>query len=117
MTENGITTGDDALVLALATGVSVREAAARSGLSERTAYRHLEDPGMRRRVNEARTRLFDETLGLLASASASAVETLRGLLSDGSPMVRLGASRAILEHSARLRESCEMESRMRETEQ
>jgi hypothetical protein len=109
-------TGDETLIAALAAGQTVRDAAATAGVSESTAFRRLRDAAVRERISEARARLFDQTLGRLADAATEAVGALRALLSEQSAMVRLGAARAILEHSTRLREHVELEARMQEIE-
>jgi hypothetical protein len=43
MEQNGTPAGDDELILALAAGATVREAAEQAGIGERTAYRRLAD--------------------------------------------------------------------------
>ena len=53
MAENGRRKGDDALLLALASGQTVRAA----GIGERTATRRVADPDFRRRVGELRAEM------------------------------------------------------------
>src|SRR5215212_1718645 len=111
MAENGKEKGDNVLILALASGMSVREAARKAGTSERTVHRRLNDAAFRDRVTETRDQLFQRAAGCLADAATEAVNTLRELLEDKSPMVRLGACRAILEHGPKLHENIEVTSR------
>jgi len=66
MGEKDTPAGDDELILALAAGATVREAAEQAGISERTAHRRLADADFRRAVDEARGRMFDAALGRLA---------------------------------------------------
>jgi hypothetical protein len=117
MKENGSEKGDDALILALASGLSVREAAAQAKVGETTVYRRLKDSAFRQRITDARNRLFECAVGKLADAATEAVTTLRVLLNEKSPMVRLGAARCILEAGPRLREHLELEGRMRSIEE
>ena len=117
MAENGRQKGDDALLLALAGGRTVRDAATVAGIGERTVYRRLEDIYFRRRLHATRSELVGRAVGLLADASSEAVSTLKGLLSAQSESVRLGAARSILEIGNRLRESVELEQRLAELEQ
>ncbi len=108
----GNKTGDTELILALASGASVREAAKRAGIGASTAYRRTRDPEFKRRVTEARDQLFDRAVGLLADAAHDAIKTLRELLSSSSPSAQLGAARAILEHGPKLRDQVELENRI-----
>ncbi|BBO31956.1 hypothetical protein [Lacipirellula parvula] len=105
-----------ALILALATGSSVREAAALSGFSERTAHRRIGEPGFQQRVSSTRDELWGKAVGKLASVAATAVTTLEELLGCDDAKVRLGAARAILAVSPQLRECIEHERRLTELE-
>jgi transposase len=116
MADNGRKKGNAPLLAALAAGATVREAAKRAGVGERTAYRRLADPAYRRRVTEARAEMVSRALGKLADGAAEAVETLRALLRSDSDSARLGAARCILETGNRLRESVEMEQRLTDLE-
>ena len=112
MSENTRPTGDVDLVLALAEGASVPEAAERGGLSERTVYRRLEDVEFRRAVSEVRSRVFDAAVGRLAALAARAVSTLERLMLHGEPSVALRAAKTILEIGPRLRAFTELEERV-----
>jgi len=117
MAGKGRRKGNSELVLSLASGKTIRDAAQQAGLSERTAFRRINDPEFRRQVREARSEMFSRSLGLLADASTSAVGTLRQLsLSAMSESVRLGAAKAILEIGNRVREVNEIEVRLSELE-
>jgi hypothetical protein len=109
--------GDSALLLALAAGHTVREAAERAGVSERTATRRLADPIFRRLVTKTRADLMDGAMGKLADSTGQAVVTLRGLLEAVSETARLGAAKTILEMAARLKETVELEQRVRDLEE
>lgn len=109
--------GDDAFVIAYASGTSLREAARTAGISESTAYRRLKDPAFRRRVSEIRTSFLNEAVGRLCEAANKAVSTLEALLNARSESVRLNAARAILELGPKLREQTELEERITALEQ
>src|SRR5262245_9420848 len=66
MAENGRRKGDGALVLALAGGLTVRDAAHAAGVGERTATRRLADPDFRRRVSHVRAEMVERALGKMA---------------------------------------------------
>ncbi len=110
--DDGRPFGGDAFALAVASGISLREAARSAGISESTAYRRLKDPAFRRRVSEIRTSFLNEAVGRLCEAANEAVSTLRALLTARSEGVRLSAARAILELGAKLREQTELEERI-----
>jgi hypothetical protein len=88
------------------------------GLSERTATRRWGDPAFRRRVAELRGEMVARSLGRMADGMAEAADVLRALLDAGTPpAVRLGAARALLELGVKLRESVELEERLRTLEE
>jgi hypothetical protein len=112
MAEIGRRKGDVALLVALAGGRTVREAARAAGIGERTATRRLADPAFRRRLAELRAEMVEQALGRAAKAMSAAADTLRKLLQAQRESVRLGAARALLELTPRLRESVELEQRL-----
>jgi hypothetical protein len=103
---------DEALALGLATGQTLRAAAAAAGVAERTATRRWADLDFRRRVGELRGEMVTRALGQLADGMADAAGVLRQLLAAESEAVRLGACRAMLELGNKLRESVELEQRL-----
>jgi AcrR family transcriptional regulator len=115
---SGRQNADFVLVAALAGGRTVCDVAAAVGVSERTIYRRLESADFRRRVGDARAEMVQRAVGQLADASAEAVTTLRALVTAAeSETVRLGAARAVLELGSKLRESVELEERVRRLEE
>ena len=84
---------DGPLVAALAAGMSVRAAAKRAGLAERTAYRRLDSPDFRRDVDKARREIISRATAKLAASSTKAADTLRKLLRSNDEHVRLAAAR------------------------
>jgi hypothetical protein len=112
MADDGRPAGDDELILALAAGATVKDAAGQAGIGERTAYRRLADADFRRAVSEARGRLFDNALGRLANIASKAADTLDRLMDSDKPSVSLGAAKAALELGPRLRELTELEERL-----
>jgi hypothetical protein len=117
MADNGRRKGDAALLLvALAAGETIRDAASLAGIGERTATRRIADPAFRRQITELRAEMVQRALGKLADAATDAARTLRGLLAAESESVQLGAARSILELGNKLREVVEMEQRIEELE-
>ena len=109
--------GVGGLVVGMASGLTIRSASKRAGITERTAGRWLAVPGFRQRVQEARAGLVERALGKLARDSTKAADTLRKLLDAGSDSIKLGAARALLELGNKLRESVALEERLALLEQ
>lgn len=117
MARNGNCGGDAALIVALAGGQTIVDAAQSAGLSLRTAHRRLADAGFRQRILAARRGLLDEAMGRLANAATEAVTRLRDLAETAeSENVQLGAARAILDALHRWREAAEFDERLSELE-
>jgi hypothetical protein len=117
MAENGRQKGDAALVLALASGQTARDAAHLAGVGERTVTRRLADQEFRREVEALRADLIRQAAGRLVEGMTQAADTLRSLLGADSATVRLGAARTILELAPRLHEAAGLEERLRALEE
>lgn len=96
--------GDAALVVALARGASVPEAAAEAGVSDRTVRRRLEDDGFRRCVSEAQAELVNQSLAKIADGAARAVDVLIEQLDAEDPKTKLAAAKMVLEYALPMRE-------------
>jgi hypothetical protein len=104
---------EDALLLALACGASVENAARQCQLSERTVYRRLAEPAFQQQLSAVRADMVQRAAGLLTAAALEAVKTLVALQKETVPAaVRLGAARAILELGVKLRENAELADRL-----
>jgi AcrR family transcriptional regulator len=102
----------EALIVAMASGRTVAEAAASAGISPRTAYRRLNDVDIRWCIREARTDLLEQAVGRLADAATAAVETLVENLAAPSETVRVRAAVALLDQLAKLRAATETDARL-----
>ncbi len=109
---NGRSRSDELLLGALAAGSPVEQAARSAGLSTRTAYRRLAEPGFARRLAQARDELISSALGELVECASEAVATLRALLRASDERVRLGAAKNTLEQLLRLRETLTLSQRL-----
>jgi len=103
---------DDALLLAVACGVTVENAAAKAGVSTRTATRRMADPTFQKRLRAMRLDMVQRTMGALTAAGQEAVRTLLELLKGSTPSVRLGAVRMVLEMGIKMREVADLEERL-----
>lgn len=88
---------DERLALELAKGETVRDAAVSAGVSERTASRRLTDIKFRRFVLKLRAEILERALSEMFHACTDAARTLRDLLANEDPKVKMGAAKAILE--------------------
>lgn len=93
---------EELLALALAAGQSTADAAKSVGVSERTVRRRLAEREFREQVQRFRSELIDRASGELADTMLEAVRTLRELLTEPDPRIRLHASKAILEAGSKL---------------
>jgi hypothetical protein len=118
MAQKGRRNADHQLLLALACGASVENAARQAGLSESTAYRRLADLAFRQQLQALRADMIQRTAGALTAAATEAVRTLLELQKAAAPpAVRLGAARSILEMGLKLREAADLEERLTALEQ
>jgi hypothetical protein len=109
---------DDALLLALACGLNAEQAARQAGVSVSTAYRRLDDPAFRVRLDALRRDMLARASAMLTAAAVEAVRTLADLLKPANgPAVRLNAARSVLEHGVKLRGLVEVEDRLADLEE
>ena len=100
------------LILALASGESVMDAARLANVSERTVYRRLRDDTFVQRVNQIRTSLLQQAVGRLAKAIPKASDVLDKLLDSTSERVRLQAAKAVFDSSVKLSDAVAYEQRL-----
>jgi hypothetical protein len=118
MSRNGRRNTDHQLLMALACGVTVENAARQAGISPATAYRRLADPAFRQRLRTLRGDMVSRTAGTLTAASSESVRTLLELQKPSAPpAVRLGAARSVLEIGIKMREAADLEERLSALEQ
>jgi hypothetical protein len=118
MAQRGKRQADEKLLLALACGATVENAARAAGISPATAYRRLAEPAFRQRLQQVRTDMVSRAAATLTAAGTEAVKTLVVLQQSTAPAaVRLGAARAVLEMGIKLREMADLEERLTLLEQ
>ena len=113
MPHRGKRNADEKLLLALACGATVEQAAQQSGLSARTVHRRLVDPAFRQRLQQARDDMVQRASGVLTAATLEAIKTLLAVQqASAPPAVRLGAARAVIELGCKLRENAALTERV-----
>jgi hypothetical protein len=104
---------DEAILIALACGSTVDNAARSAGVSASTVKRRLLEPEFLQRLQALRADMVQRATGMLTAAALESVKTLLTLQSETTPpAVRLGAARAVLEWGVRLRETAELHERI-----
>src|SRR5262245_43857268 len=98
--------------LALATGQSVNDAAAASGVDRRTLTRWQRSPVFQAKVAEYRGELVRAALGRVVNSLTSAADTLRGLMNDGDPATQLSAAKALFAILGPLQDRVDFDARL-----
>jgi hypothetical protein len=109
--------GDERLLAALASGLTIPEAAKEAGLSPRTAHRRMANPLFRAELDEYRREVVRRASASLETAVGSAVATLEALMADRDPWVRLRAASAILSAAVQLKDIQVLEERLMSLEE
>ena len=86
----------DSIALAVASGSTIKSAAAEAGCSLPIAYSLSRSPEFRERIGEIRKLAIERAVGLLSDAAGQAATTLVDLLTDDDPKIRLAASSKLL---------------------
>lgn len=105
---NGLTPRQEQAVVALLNEPTVSRAAESIGMSERTVYRWLDEPGFSRAYRKARREAFAQAISLTQRYAPAAVHTLAKIMGDESAgaTARVSAATALLKFS---RESIELD--------
>jgi hypothetical protein len=113
MAQQGRKRTDHTLVLALACGSTVENAARQAEVCEATVYRRLQDPAFQAKIDVVRNELFARARHMLTAGSVEAVKTLVDLQGKNQPAsVRHSAARTLLEFGVKFRESAELFERV-----
>lgn len=101
---------------ALLESATIKEAAARVGVNERTAYRWRQQPEFVDAYGAAKAVIYQDAITRLQSAAGAAVTTLCNSLADRSGAVRLRAALGILQLGAELGELADISARLAKLE-
>ena len=113
MPQRGRRSADDVLMLALACGATLENAARQAGVSESTVRRRAKDPQFQRKLQALRADKVQRASGALTAAGTESVRTLLDLQRPSvPPATRLGAAKATLELGMKVRETAELEQRL-----
>ena len=95
---------------------SIRDAAASVGLSEKTLYRYLQDPGFLAALEHAQDDLTRDAVRRLTYGLSTALGVLEDLMESGDETNRRLAAVAWLTQALKLREIIELERRISDLE-
>lgn len=104
-----------AAALAIAEGQSIPGWAKANGLSPRTVQQWAKRPAFVAQVEEIRSRMLDQAIGILANGATNAAVQLRLLIEDSqSETIRLSAARALLADLLSVQSHAELRRELRE---
>jgi len=112
MAGRGRKNADDAMAIALATGKTTAEAAAASGVSERTVTRRLTDRAFLIRVSQFKNELIRMALGRLTDSLCPSVDVLRALLSHPDAHVRHKSAVKLFELTLKVEDLARLRTRL-----
>jgi DNA-binding MurR/RpiR family transcriptional regulator len=103
----------------LLTHSTIAEAAQDCGISEPTLWRWLREPKFKAEYSRLRNRLIESALDRLSRICNAAIETLEHTLTDESApaTAKVAAASKILHLTLKLRETVEIEDRLRSIEE
>jgi hypothetical protein len=99
---------------ALLTTNTVADAARQAGISERTAFRYLEDPAVQAAVGRGLDDTLADATRQITAAVGKALSVLETILEDPSapPTSRVAAARLILDAGPRYRQTLDLANRL-----
>lgn len=102
----------EALIAAIASGMSWRDAADLVGVDKTTVARRMKEPEFRQAVAQERAARTERVLGALSGVALEAVNCLRELLSSGNDAVRASAVRTALQSLLQFSSAVTLEARI-----
>ncbi len=116
MAHSGRRAADETLIAELAAGKSVRSAASTANVSERTAFRRLDDPVFRARITQLRSEMISSAAGHLSASMLEAANVLRDGLTDPDINIRHKSAVKLIELGIKITELVDMENRVTDLE-
>jgi phage terminase small subunit len=116
MTENGIDLNarQRRFVAALVANATVRDAAAAAEIGERTAWRYLQQPAVKKALAERQDVVLAHVSRRLATEMGAALDVLGSIMRDraASDAARVSAARAVLDSGLKLAELVSLAERV-----
>lgn len=97
---------DEAIITALLTSATVREASVTAGVTATTIYNKLKNPKFKEKFAKAKTNLLSQTATYLQANTAEAIKTIKSIADDEATnaQTRLLACRALCDYSIKFTE-------------
>lgn len=108
---------DDVLACALALGSTWKRAARMAGVSQSTIARRLRDPAFRKKVSDYRREAVGRTVGKMLAILPEAAAALARIVKERGAKDRIPALRLAFEVGLKLRDSEDLEERIRQLEE
>lgn len=112
MSHRGRKSADSRLAAAIASGLTLRAASKRAGVSERTAGRRMQDREFVASIAKMQAETTGRTLGILTKAATKAARKLQNLIDNSDRRISLRACVAIIREQARLRHAANFDERL-----
>jgi len=109
-------TNKEKVLIALVATASVREAAKKSGISEPTIYRFLQDKDFLAEYRTARRQTVESAISQMQNAAGEAVQRLKELQYCENPAVAARCAQIIFENSIKGMEMTDVLNRLEELE-
>lgn len=102
------------ILSALLTNPTVREASKVCGVAERTIYQWLEKPDFKKKYEEMKARIVEDSANYLQVKLNEATKTIMDIMIDEkvATQTRLNAARTVFEYCYKLREQKEVIARL-----
>jgi hypothetical protein len=107
----------EAVMVALLTHPTIKEAAAAAGVNESTVWRLMQREDFQKAYRAAQEKALDGALGTLQGAACEAVATLQRNLTCGVPAAEVGAAKVLLDFTLKARELFGYNDRLRALEE
>jgi hypothetical protein len=112
MAGRGRKDADEVLALEIARGATIKAAAEKAGVSERTANRRQATPEFRKLVRALRSKMIDRATGMLGAFLPAAVAGMVKLTESPNEGIRLGALRSLIDYARGFHEAGDIEARL-----
>lgn len=100
------------IIVALLSSSTIKDAAKKAKVSERTIHRALEDAAFTTEYRAARRSVYEASLGQIHSSVGDAIKTLSNALTFDNDSVKVRAAQIILDYSAKVFEQTEIVERI-----
>jgi len=106
----------EGVIVALLSNPTIKDAATAANVSESTVWRLMQREDFQKKYKEAQDTALNGALGSLQGAATEAIDSLRKNLHCGTPAAEVGAAKAILDFTFKVREQFDLENRIKQLE-